>query len=339
MTTAESRPVRFAVDAMGGDKAPGPILDGVAAALAADPLLTVVLTGSAEVIHPFAATHERVETVATTEVIAMDEHPANAVRSKKDSSIVVGARLVKEGAVDGFFSAGNTGAMTAAGTLVTGRIKGVSRPAIATVIPTGAARRTILLDAGANADVKPEYLVQFAHMGAAYATAVLGVASPSVGLLSIGEEATKGNQLTVEAHELLAAAPVPGFVGNVEGRDIPLGVVDVVVTDGFTGNVALKLMEGMGTAIFAALRETLTADVISKLAAGALKPRLSALRDRLDPDATGGAPLLGVAGVILIGHGSSGELAVRNALRVGSAAVRGGLVERIAAAVAPAGGS
>ncbi len=191
-----------------------------------------------------------------------------------------------------------------------------------------------MLDAGANADVKPEYLVQFAHMGAAYATAALGVKSPSVGLLSIGEEATKGNQLTIEAHGLMEAA-VPGFVGNVEGKDIPMGVVDVVVTDGFTGNVALKLMEGMGKAIFGQLKDVLTADLVSKLAAAALKPKLTALRDRLDPDATGGAPLLGVDGVILIGHGSSGEVAVANALRVGTAAVRGGLVERIRASVAP----
>jgi glycerol-3-phosphate acyltransferase PlsX len=333
MTSPDTAPVRLAVDAMGGDKAPGPILDGVAAALAADPALTVVVIGEAGVVEPFATSHERAEAVVTTEVIAMDEHPANAVRSKKDSSIVVGARLVREGAVDGFFSAGNTGAMTAAGTLVTGRIKGIARPAIATVLPSSGGRRTILLDAGANADVKPEYLVQFGHMGRAYATAALGVAEPSVGLLSIGSEATKGNQLTIEAHELMAAS-VPGFAGNVEGNDIPAGVVDVVVTDGFTGNVALKLMEGLAAEIFSQLKTVMTSDAIATLAAGVLKPKLTGLKDQLDPDATGGAPLLGVAGVVLIGHGKSGERAVANGLRVGSAAVRGGLVERIRAAVA-----
>jgi glycerol-3-phosphate acyltransferase PlsX len=330
----ETRPVRIAVDAVGGDKAPGPILEGVAAGVAADPALTVVVVGPAEVVEPFAAAHERVEAYVTTEIIAMDEHPAAAVRAKKDSSIVVGARLVKDGFVDGFFSAGNTGAMTAAGTLVTGRIKGVSRPAIATVIPTSAGRFTIMIDSGANADVKPEYLLQFAHMGAAYAKAVFGVAEPSIGLLSIGEEPAKGNQLTVEAHKLIAAAGLAGFVGNVEGRDIPAGVVDVVVTDGFTGNVALKLMEGMAATIFGELRTAMTSGVVSSLAAAVLKPKLTALRSTLDPEAAGGAPLLGVDGVILIGHGSSGARAVASGLRVGAAAVRNGLVASIAAAVA-----
>lgn len=332
--TPDTAPVRIAVDAVGGDKAPAPILEGVATGLAADPALTVVVVGPAEVVEPFAASHDRVEAHVTTEVIAMDDHPAAAVRAKKDSSIVVGARLVKEGVVDGFFSAGNTGAMTAAGTLVTGRIKGVSRPAIATVLPTSSEHYTIMLDAGANADVKPEYLLQFAHMGAAYARAVFGVAEPTIGLLSIGEEATKGNQLTIEAHELIAAAGVAGFVGNVEGRDIPAGVVDVVVTDGFTGNVALKLMEGMSKTIFSELKAAMTSDVISTMAAAVLKPKLKGLRDRLDPEATGGAPLLGVDGVVLIGHGSSGAWGVASALKVGSKAVRNGLVSGIAQAVA-----
>jgi glycerol-3-phosphate acyltransferase PlsX len=332
--TGMTMSVRMAIDAMGGDNAPEAILEGVAAGVAADTGLTVVLVGSAEVVEPFAATHERIEARVATEVIAMDEHPAAAVRAKKDSSMVVGARLVKEGVVDGFFSAGNTGAMTAAGTLVIGRIKGVSRPAIATVLPTSSDRYTILLDAGANADVKPEYLLQFAHMGAAYARAVFGVSEPSIGLLSIGEEASKGNQLTIEAHELMRAAGLAGFVGNIEGRDIPAGVVDVIVTDGFTGNVVLKLMEGLSSTLFGELRRAMTADTLGKLAGAVLRPKLYALRDRLDPDATGGAPLLGVDGVVLIGHGSSGARAVASGLKVGAAAVRSGLVASIAQAVA-----
>jgi glycerol-3-phosphate acyltransferase PlsX len=327
-----SQPVRLAVDAVGGDHAPAPILEGVAAALADDPQLTVVLTGPADIVEAFAASHERAEAHPTTEIIAMGDHPAVAVRSKKDSSITVGARLVKEGVVDGFFSAGSTGAMTAAGTLVTGRIKGVDRPAIATVIPTASGRRTILLDAGANADCKPEWLVQFGHMGAAYATAVLGVQTPAVGLLSIGEEETKGNQLTLDAHALMKDA-VPGFVGNVEGRDIAMGTVDVVVTDGFTGNVALKVIEGTAKSVMGGLKQALMGDLRSKAGALLLKPALLDLREQLDPDATGGAPLLGVDGVILIGHGSSGARAVRNALRVGTTAVRNGLVERIRTSV------
>jgi phosphate acyltransferase len=330
-STHAGRPVRLAVDAMGGDLAPGPIMDGVACALRADKALTVVLLGDHDVVTMFADVHDRCEPHPTTEVIAMDEHPASAVRSKKDSSIVVGCRLVAEGAVDGFFSAGNTGAMTAAGTLVTGRIKGVARPAIATVIPTPGPP-TILLDAGANADVKPEYLLQFALMGSAYSTAALGVKEPRIGLLSIGSEETKGSQLVIEAHELMK--DVPGFIGNVEGTDITSGVVDVVVTDGFTGNVALKLMEGLSKTLFKELKTAMTSGAASTMAAAVLKPKLAALRDRLDPDATGGAPLLGVNGVVLIGHGSSGERAVTNALRVGAAVVRNDLVAHIRDAIA-----
>jgi len=329
-STQTRRPVRLAVDAMGGDLSPGSILDGVARALDADHELTVVLTGAKEVVVPFADVHERCEAHPTTEVIGMDEHPAGAVRAKRDSSIAVGCRLVAEGAVDGFFSAGNTGAMTAAGTLITGRIKGVARPAIATVIPT-AGPPVIMLDSGANADVKPEYLVQFALMGAAYATAALGVKEPRVGLLSIGSEATKGSQLVIEAHELMK--DVPGFVGNIEGTDITAGTVDVIVTDGFTGNVALKLMEGLSRTLFKELKTAMTSSAVSTLAASVLKPKLTALRDRLDPDATGGAPLLGVNGLVLIGHGSSGERAVTNALRVGAEVVRNDLVEHIKEAI------
>jgi glycerol-3-phosphate acyltransferase PlsX len=328
----ERRRVTVAVNAMGGDHAPDAVLAGVAAALAADPALHVALVGASDVVTPFAADHAgRVTAVVATEVIGMDEHAAGAVRAKKDSSIVAGCRLVRDGSADAFFSAGNTGAAMAAATLLMGRLPGVQRPAIATVVPARD-RLVVLLDSGANAESRPEHLVQFAHMGAAYSRIVLDVARPSVGLLSIGEEATKGSALVQEAHELMAAQ-VPGFAGNVEGRDLPTGKTDVVVTDGFTGNVALKLMEGLAEVLLGEVKDAMTASVVSKAAAAVLKPSLAALKERLDPEAVGGAPLLGVDGVCIIGHGSSGPKAVAAALRVATIAVRGDLVARIGATV------
>jgi glycerol-3-phosphate acyltransferase PlsX len=328
MTAA--KPITLAVDAVGGDLAPDAVLEGVTAALAADPGLSVLLVGPSGVVTAYADAHEHVEAVTTTEVIGMDEHAAGAVRAKRDSSIVVGCRLVTEGRADGFFSAGNTGAMMAASTLVIGRIKGVQRPAIAAVLPT-AGPPCVLLDVGANADCKPEHLAQFAHMGAAYARTALGVAEPRIGLLNIGEEETKGSQLAQDAHVLLRA--VPGFIGNVEGRDIPAGGADVIVTDGFTGNVALKLMEGMSKQLLGQFKTAMLSSPVNKVAAAVLKPSLDALRDRLDPDSHGAAPLLGIDGLSLIGHGSSGPKAVASALRVGAIAVRGGLTDRIAEAL------
>lgn len=333
MTSATT--VTIAVDAMGGDHAPAIVLEGVASAIAADPALRVLLVGPDSVVRPFADAHERVEAVAATQVIGMDEHAAAAVRSKRDSSIVVGCRLVKEGRAQGFFSLGSTGAAMTAATLVIGRIPGVLRPAIATVIPTSGAP-CVLLDVGANADCKPEHLVQFAAMGAAYARTALGVEDPKIALLNIGEEATKGSILAQESYVLLESR-IPGFIGNVEGRDIPAGSADVVVTDGFTGNVVLKLMEGMSRQLLGEFKRALTASVVSKVAAAVLKPSLDGLRDKLDPDVHGAAPLLGVDGLALIGHGSSGAKAVASALRVGAVAVRGGLVERVASSLGDMG--
>jgi len=328
-----SGPCTIAVDAVGGDFAPEQILAGVKIALGNDPELRVVLTGPADVIDGFAAEHnERVSAVATSQQIAMDEHPATAVRTKKDSSIVVGCRLVRDGRADGFFSAGSTGAAMAAATLVMGRIKGVHRPAIATVLPT-AGQPTVLLDVGANAECRPEHLVQFAHMGAAYSFIALGLDAPRVALLNIGEEPTKGSQLTQEAHAAMATQ-VAGFIGNIEGRDLLTGTADVIVTDGFTGNVALKILEGTSKVILAQVKDALTSSVVNKAAAAVVSPSLRRLKARLDPDAYGGAPLLGVAGVCIIGHGSSGASAVSNGIRVAAQAVRGDLTSRISAAVA-----
>jgi phosphate acyltransferase len=330
---SQSRPVTVVVDAIGGDFAPDQILQGVTQALAANPDVRIILTGPADIVQPFASTAwGRVEAVATTQVIEMGDHPANAVRSKKDSSIVVGARLVREGRADAFFSAGSTGACMAAATLVMGRIKGVSRPAIATVLPT-AGVPCILLDVGANADCKPENLLQFAEMGEAYASVVLGVGAPRVALLNIGEEPTKGSILAQEAYALLAEK-LPAFTGNIEGREVLAGEADVIVTDGFTGNVALKLLEGTSKALLGQVKDAMMATAVTKLAASVLKPSLVRLKAQLDPDTYGGAPLLGVDGVCIIGHGSSGPVAVANAIKVAVQAVEGDLTGRIARAVA-----
>lgn len=329
----ESRSVTVAVDAVGGDFAPDEVLAGVALALANDAAVRVVLVGPAEVVERFASSHgERVRAVATTEVIGMDEHPATAVRTRKDSSIVVGCRLVREGEAHAFFSAGSTGAAMAAATLVMGRIKGVLRPAIATVLPTAGAP-SVLLDVGANADCKPEHLLQFAHMGVAYAHTVLGVVHPRVALLNIGEEPTKGSMLAQEAHALMAER-VAGFIGNLEGRDVLAGKADVIVTDGFTGNVALKLLEGTSKTLLGQVKDAMTSSAVNKAASAVVAPALRRLKDRLDPDTYGGAPLLGVQGVCIIGHGSSNARAVANAIHVAAQAGRGGLTDQIAEAVA-----
>jgi glycerol-3-phosphate acyltransferase PlsX len=321
------------VDAMGGDDAPAVVLEGVRRALDADPAIRLLLVGPDAVVSPAAS--DRCEPVIATQVIGMDEHPASAIRSKKDSSIVVGCRLVKEGRAAGFFSAGNTGACMAAATLVMGRIPGVTRPAITQIIPASA-RPVVLLDVGANADVKAERLVEFARMGSAYAEVVLSVSEPTVGLLNIGEEATKGDALAQEAYALLSAG-IPGFIGNVEGRDIPAGTCDVVVTDGFTGNVALKTMEGVAALLFSELKEALTATLPNRIAASVVLPSLRDLRGRLDPEAFGGAPLLGVKGVCVIGHGGSGAEGVANGIAAAARATRGDLTRKITAAMADPG--
>jgi phosphate acyltransferase len=328
----QHRPTRIAVDAVGGDLAPEAVLEGVTTALAADTGLTVLLVGPASVVNAFAAEHPRVEAVVADDTIGMQDHGASAVRAKKESSIVVGCRLVRDGEADAFFSAGNTGAVMAAGVLVTGRLPGVMRPAIGTALPT-TCDPCIMLDVGANADCKAEHLTQFAHMGRAYAQAALDIAEPRVALLNIGEEATKGSQLAQEAHALMAAT-VPGFIGNVEGRDIPTGAADVIVTDGFTGNVALKLMEGLSKSLLDQVRDAMTSSAAAKVAAAVLRPALEGLKERLDPDELGAAPLLGLKGLVMIGHGSSGPRAVASALRVGAQAVRQDVVSRVAASLA-----
>ena len=326
--------VRLVVDALGGDEAPSVVRAGVEQALAAAPDIEVILTGPADVVEPFAAAHERCEAVATTQVIEMGEHPANAVRKKKDSSIVVGCRLVREGRAQGFFSAGSTGACMSAATLVMGRIPGVKRPCIASVIPSPVAK-TILCDMGANADCKPEYLLQFAKMAQVYARTALGIPNPSVGLLNIGEEETKGSQFAQDCHMLLKEQ-LPGFAGNAEGKDIALGGFDVIVTDGFTGNVALKTYEGVGKALLGALKESLMGSLKTKIGALLIKPALKELMSKVSADEYGGAQLLGVKGVCLIGHGNSDAHAVCSGVLATAAAIRMGMPAKLAAAIGEA---
>ena len=324
--------VKVVVDAMGGDDAPGVVLEGVGQAVAQDPSLTVILTGPEDVIVPFAAQHGNVIAHPTTEVIGMGEHPAEAVRRKKDSSIVVGCQLVKDGEAGGFFSAGSTGACMSAATLVIGRLKGVKRPAIATVLPSPVAK-VVFADMGANADCKPEYLVQFARMARVYAQVTLGIDNPSVGLLNIGEEETKGSEFAQECHRLMKEH-VPNFRGNAEGRALALGGFDVIVTDGFTGNVALKVYEGVGMALLAGLKETIYSTTKSKIGGLLIKDALSKFKDELSADKYGGAQLLGCKGVCLIGHGSSNAQAICSGVLATADAIRQDMPGRLAFALA-----
>jgi glycerol-3-phosphate acyltransferase PlsX len=272
--------------------------------------------------------------VAASEVIAMDEDPAQGVRRKKDSSLVRAAEAVRDKRASAMVSAGNTGAAMAAALLRMGRIKGVSRPAIATPIPVPGTTPTTLLDAGANAECQPEWLVQFAQMGSVYARHRFGLERPRVGLLSIGEERSKGNPLVKETHALLAAAPGVEFIGNVEGRDVMTGDVDVVVTDGFTGNVVLKTLEGALSSLVNALLDALASTPESLAAQEAVMPVLRPLHERLDPDSYGGAMLLGVEGVCIISHGSSSSRAIVNAIGVAREMVETEVVDELRAAIA-----
>ncbi|MDO4400879.1 MAG: phosphate acyltransferase PlsX [Coriobacteriia bacterium] len=326
--------VVVAVDAMGGDNAPEAILAGVAEALAEIPALHVKLCGLPEVVEPFAAEHERCDAVACSQVIAMDEHPAQAFKTKPDSSIVVGCKLVKDGEADAFYSAGSTGACFTAGTMVIRRLKGVARPALCTNVPCPT-RPVVMCDVGANADCKPEYLVQFATMATLYAELLMGVKNPKVQLLNIGEEETKGSTFAQEAHALLKQE-VPNFAGNCEGRDILAGTCDVVVTDGFTGNVALKTIEGVGSMLFAEIKKLFMASAKTKMAAAVLKPGFTELKDSVDPDTFGAAPVLGLKGPVFIGHGSSSPRAVKSSLALAVRSVESDLTGKIADALVAA---
>ncbi len=321
-------PLPVAVDAMGGDRAPADVVAG--ARRAAEEGLRVVLVGPPEQIGDTAG----IELVACREVIGMGEDPAGAVRRKKDSSLVRAAELVRDHKAAAMVSAGNTGATMAAALLRMGRLRGAIRPCIAIPLPRRGAEPAVLVDAGANAECTPQMLVQFAQMGAAYAIERYRIANPTVALLSIGEEASKGTTLVKETSELLRAG-VPGvrFVGNVEGRDLLGCPADVVVTDGFTGNVALKTAEGTLRYAGRLLAEVFDHDEQTKAAAAVLAPHLTPVLARLAPENTGGAMLLGVRGICVISHGSSSSVAIANAIRVAHDLAARGLVDRLGAAL------
>lgn len=315
----------IALDVMGGDRAPTETVAGAVEAAASG--AEVVLVGDRLRIEEALSNHGAdLPIVHAPEEIRMDEEPTRAVREKKGSSIVVAARMVREREVAGMVSAGSTGAVLTAAAIVVGRIGGVMRPTIATVFPTPGSP-TLVLDSGANPEVKPEHLVQFALMGSVAAELMLGIEHPRVGLLNIGEEATKGRALEKAAYEGLARAPL-NFVGNVEGRDLGGDKADVFVTDGYTGNIFLKATEGVGQMLTGMVLEAL-ADLEPDVQSAVL-PVLAEVRNRTDYETTGGAHLLGVDGVVVIAHGSSGRTAIANALRVAAAGAEAGLVSRLA---------
>ena len=312
---------KIAVDAMGGDRGPAEIVAGALEARGDG--IEPILFGRAGL-----ETHG-LELRETSEEIGMHEKPAEAVRAKPGSSLVASVRAVAAGEADAVVSAGNTGAMLAAGLLELRRLPGVLRPAIAVPIPSKRGP-SVLIDAGANADARPDHLLQFALMGAVFAEEILGIANPEVRLLSIGEEPEKGNQLTLEAHALLAESDL-NFAGNTEGREILQGAADVVVADGFTGNVALKTVEGTIRTVLEALREEITATTTGRIGGLLIRPAARRLRHRLDPDTYGGAYLLGLRGLAVVAHGNSSRTAIANAIRLAARGADRDVVGRLAA--------
>lgn len=326
----------IALDAMGGDNAPAEIVKGAVTA-ARELGVRVALVGPQAAVEAELAKHgarpQTLSTVDAPEVIKMDEHPAQAARQKKSSSIVVGLRLVKRGQAQAFVSAGNTGAVMAAAIMYLGRVRGIERPSLAGLMPLSG-KLTVFLDVGANADAKPLYLLQFARMAAAYVERVWKVERPSVGLLNIGEEESKGNALAQEAYQLLSRSGL-NFIGNVEGRDVPFGKADVIVTDGFTGNVVVKTMEGMADYIMGQVRGAIRSRPWYAAAGLLLLPAFAGLRKKIDYREYGAGPLLGVNGLVFIGHGRSDAKAIASALRVAREAAQSGMLDAIRE-VAPA---
>jgi len=322
----------IAIDAMGSDRAPKPEIEG--ALLAARHYnVKILLVGAedrlkSELKNHLSAQYLPVEVVNATQVIGMHEKAVQAVRSKRDSSLHVGLRLVKNKIASGFVTAGNTGAAMTAAKMVLGALPGVDRPALAMVFPTSAGTPCILIDVGANVDCKPHNISQFAVMGEMYYRAIFGKKKPTVGLLSIGEEESKGNELTRQAYALLKELPLD-FIGNVEGRDLYNGRVDVIVCDGFVGNVALKISEGLVEAVRILLKESLRSTITSQVGALLSRRAFVDFKKRLDYTEYGGAPLLGIRGVAIVGHGVSNANAIKNAIRVTTQFAESGINERI----------
>jgi phosphate acyltransferase len=316
---------------MGGDNAPEQVVLGASMAVAEFPDLDISLVGLPASVQPLLEQHSKLTLVPCTQVIGMDEHPAQAVRAKPDSSMNVCARLCKEGRADGWVSAGNSGAIMAASLFIMGRIRGVERPALGSVVPTkdGLA---YFLDVGANVDSKPEYLVQFATMGAVYAREMMGRPEPRVALLSNGEEDGKGDELVRETTRRLRSS-LRGFVGNVEPKDVFAAKADVIVADGFVGNVAIKMAEATADFLFRNLRDEIPKTITGKVGGLLIRGRVRELRNRIDWREFGGAPLLGIDGVAVVAHGRSDARAVKNAIRVTREAVQNQLVGKIRAEV------
>ena len=324
-------PMRIALDAFGGDRAPEVNVEGAILAAGEWSDVGIILVGDAGRLEPLlkgrSPSNLRIEHAPDS--IAPDDEPVKAVRRKKDASMVVAGRLLREGRAEAMISAGNTGALMATGLLVVGRIPGIDRPALAPLLPTLDGRGLLALDIGANMDAEPAHLVQYAVMGSLYRSKVHGIDKPRVGLLNVGTEPMKGNGLTKAAYSLLEQAPIH-FVGNVESRDVLFGACDVLVCDGFAGNILLKTLEGAASLFFAALKEQFMGSFATRLAAAVLKPGLKEFKRNLDYTEHGGAPLLGVDGLVIKGHGSSDANAIKNAIRQARLALRNGLVEAIA---------
>jgi len=322
--------VTVCVDAMGGESGTDVVLEGITQALEEDQDLEILVVGNEDVVVPFCDAHDRAKPLVSTEVIEMDEHPATAARTKRDSSIVKGCAAVRHGEADAFFSAGSTGAILIAASINIGRIRGVKRAALSTSIPGASGRRTVMLDMGANANVHEGMIVQFAHMGRAFSKITLGVEEPTVALLSNGSEETKGSEQVIAQHQELAAAG-DWFVGNAEGSDLLAGRFDVIVTDGFTGNVALKSLEGTAKYIVGEIKKATKKSVASALGALLLKSAMKEIAGGLSDEQYGGAFLLGLKAPVVIGHGKTSVTAVKNGALACAKAVREGLVDKIAA--------
>ncbi|MFH5183083.1 phosphate acyltransferase PlsX [Paenibacillus sp. TAB 01] len=322
--------MRIAIDAMGGDDAPDVVVAGALEAAREWSDTTIILVGDSARIEPLLQGSKPSNLVVrhAAETIEADDEPVKAVRRKKDASMVVAGRMVKEKEADAMISAGNTGALMTTGLLVVGRIKGIERPALAPMIPTVDGKGVLALDLGANMDSSPEQLLQFAIMGSIYRDKVHGVSKPRVGLLNVGTEAMKGNELTKAAFPLLEKAPIQ-FIGNVESREVLKAPCDVLVCDGFAGNIMLKSIEGTASVIFSVLKKEFTQSLFTKLAALILKPGLTKFRRSFDYSEHGAAPLLGIDGLLLKSHGSSNALAIKNAVRQARIAVKNDLVGSI----------
>ena len=321
----------IALDAMGGDHAPDAIVEGALRALRKFKDIRILLVGPQEKLNGMIAdadVKDRIEIVNATEVIEMDESPMMAVRKKKDSSLVVAMNLVREGRAGAVVSAGSTGAVLAGGMFKIGRIPGIERPALAPVLP-GLNKHFLLIDSGANVDCQPKYLLQFGLMGSVYMKNVMDVKEPKVGLINIGAEAEKGNKLTKETYELMQAQTSYNFVGNCEARDIFTGDFDVTVADGFAGNIVLKHTEGLAKALFTMIKQELMASLPTKIGALLAKPAFRKIKRRMDYNAVGGAPLLGVDGAVVKAHGSSGGEAIENAVRQARRMLEGDVVGKI----------